>query len=582
MTDPFAIFRAECAALIRSRVREPAGYVFEVPPKKDMGQLGCNVAFQLTRLRKNHPPNIARDIVAGLDRTLFRLVRDVRVADPGFINFYLDERAYARLVLDAIAADGDRYGRGEPDDDRHVVIRQTGINPTGHWSLGHARGAVLGDTLARLFRFAGHAVDAHMSIDDTSGHDADRARSWARVHAQLDTAWRLGISYDLLIWEGDIVRSALLGEALSLVRESRFVYVVQEGHKKGCLVIDLGNALRRLTPPPRDEDDGPAEDDPHPSEVALVLSDGRPTDIGKDLVQRYGAYGLPRGDMRYAVDTVQPDGRTLWTTAPDGGPRPRVAATEIVDVIDARQIYARQAAAAALRRIGHGDLTSRHLAYGWVSARIAGENISIGDYTDTTIPVDDVLDLAVEFAPRRVRDGQEDARDDGELRLAAERVAVAALRYAMIRSTPLTDIVLDPAEMVEVEGNTSGRLLHAYARGSAILRRAADHGLTPEAWRGYDPGALVEQAETDLIGALGRLPDAVRLSQETLAVSLLAEYAHEVAAAIGQFDDRCPTFNAVPPLPDPLLHARLGLVAATLQVMRNLYAILGLESVERP
>ena len=86
MTDPFAIFRVECDALIRSRVREPAGYVFEVPPKRDMGQLGCNVAFQLTRLRKNHPPNIARDIVAGMDRTLFRLVRDVQVAGPGFIN----------------------------------------------------------------------------------------------------------------------------------------------------------------------------------------------------------------------------------------------------------------------------------------------------------------------------------------------------------------------------------------------------------------------------------------------------------------------------------------------------------------
>ncbi len=581
MTDPFAIFRAECAALIRSRVREPAGYVFEVPPKKDMGQLACNVAFQLTRLRKNHPPNIARDIVAGMDRTLFRLVRDVQVAGPGFINFYLDERAYARLVLDAIAADGDGYGRGEPDDERRVLIEQTWINPTRPWRIDHARGAVLGDTLARLFRFAGHAVDVHASIDDADGYDDDHAALLARVHARLDTAWRLGISYDLLIWETDIVHSGLRGEALSLVRESRFVYVVQDGHRKGCLVVDLGNRLRRLTPPPRDEDDGTDQDDSHPSEVVLVRSDGLPTDIGRDIVYRYWAYGLTRGDLRYVVDTVQPDGRTLWTTTPDGGPRPRVAATEVVDVIDACQAYARQVVDVALRRIGRVDLTSRHLVYGSASAPRTGEDVP-GGGPETTVLVDDVLDRAIGVVQPRLREQQEGARNDGELRLAAERVAAAALRYAMIRADPLTDIVLDPAETVEIEGNTGVRLLHAYARGSAILRRAADHGLTPEAWRDSDPGALAERAEVELIGALGRLPDVVRLTQETLAVNLLAEYAHEVAAAFDGFCDRCPTLDAVPPLPDPLAHARLGLVAATVQVMRNLYAILGLESVERP
>jgi arginyl-tRNA synthetase len=111
MTDPFAIFRRECEALIKSRVPEPAGYVFEIPPRKELGQLACNVAFQLTKLRKNSPRKIAEDIVAGMDRGVFHLVRDVQVAGPGFINFYRDEQAYARLVLDAVCAVGDTYGR---------------------------------------------------------------------------------------------------------------------------------------------------------------------------------------------------------------------------------------------------------------------------------------------------------------------------------------------------------------------------------------------------------------------------------------------------------------------------------------
>jgi len=73
----------------------------------------------------------------------------------------------------------------------------------------------------------------------------------------------------------------------------------------------------------------------------------------------------------------------------------------------------------------------------------------------------------------------------------------------------------------------------------------------------------------------------VRLARETLAVNLLAEYAYEVATSFTQFYNRCPILNANPPLEPALLHARLGLAAATAQVMRNLYGILGLGLVER-
>ena len=92
---------------------------------------------------------------------------------------------------------------------------------------------------------------------------------------------------------------------------------------------------------------------------------------------------------------------------------------------------------------------------------------------------------------------------------------------------------------------------------------------------------LAEPAEIDLIDMVGRLPDVIRVTQETLAVNLLAEYGYELATAFSQFYNRCPILNATPPLAAPLLQARLGLVAATAQVMRNLYSILGLDLVER-
>jgi len=724
MTDPFATFRAQCDALIKSRVPEPAGYVLEPPPKRDMGALACNVAFQLTRLRKNGPLPIAQNIVAGMDWSGASLVRDVQFAPPGFINFYVEEEAYARLVLDSIQQDGDLYGRGESGPERRPLIEHTSTNPNKAWHIGHARNAVLGDTLARLFRFAGHPVEVENYIDDTGkqvadmiyglrlfgyladdgtlqvepgrkldhffgevyarlyeilgaegdlraeGSALDEARAaglapeevaagadevegtlngldrkraperevaalerrlvglravaalhpasyearaveiadrlaeiegvkrgaeevqhtlergdyrglvHACVHAQLATAWRLGIYYDLLAWEQDIVRAGLLEETLTRLKESPAVRVATEGRKKGCLVMDMGKFLPRGGPG-AGAGTGAEEGDEYSSEMVLVRSNGLPTYVGKDIAHFFWKYGLLTNDLRYREDTVQPDGRALWTSVPDGAHRDRFPATEAITFIDTRQVYPQQVVAAALKVSGHGDLGFHHLAYGVVSARIDGEDISMSGRFGNGVPADDVLDQATGFALERVREKQEGALMEDEMRGIAERIAAAAIRYVMVRYNPLTDIVLDPAEIVEFEGNTGAYLLYAYARGAAILRRAAERGVAEGAWRGYDPGALTDRAERDLVGALARLPDVARLAQETLAINLLAEYAYELATAFTQFYNRCPILNAVPPLELAQLHARLGLVAATAQAMRNLYGILGLGLVER-
>lgn len=718
MTDPFAAFRLECEALIKSRVREPAGYTFEIPPRKEMGQLACNVAFQLPRLRKNHPLKIAEEIVAGMDRGAFRLVSDVQVAGPGFINFYLDQTAYTRLVLTAIHDDGELYGRGEAGGERRPLIEHTSVNPNKAWHIGHARNAVLGDTLARLFHFAGHRVEVQNYIDDTGKQVADmifglrhfgylsddgvvqappgrkldhffgevyarlydiwsaepdlRAEAealdearraglspedvasraagataalraldpkqtseretrnlerlqagWSAVaalhavsyearaqeiadrlheiaalkagaeavqhtlergeyrglvhaclHAQLATAWRLGIYYDLLTWEQDIVRSHLLDEALARIEESPRVYVAAKGRKKGCLVIDMGRLLPRGS-------GGADEDDEYSSDVVLVRSNGLPTYVGKDVAYHYWKYGLLRQDMRYAQDTVQPNGQVLWTSSPHGSHRDHFLATDVINLIDSRQSYPQQVVAAALEMTGHGDVGFHHLAYGVVSARIDGDDISMSGRFGNGVPADDVLDRAAGFALERVREKQEAALSDDEMRQTAERVAVAAMRYVMVRYNPLTDIVLDPAEIVEFEGNTGAYLLYAYTRIAAIMRKAAERGITPWALSAHDAALLAEPAEAGLIGLLGRLPDVVRMTQETLAVNLLAEYAYDLATTFSQFYNRCPILNANPSLEPSLLHARLGLGAATARVMRNLYGILGLELVER-
>ncbi|HWE63714.1 MAG TPA: arginine--tRNA ligase, partial [Chloroflexota bacterium] len=279
--SPYALLEAECRALLLPHVPEGTVLRFERAPNPELGDLACPVALQLSRELKRAPLAIAEQIVAALDLSQAMLVREVRAAKPGFINFYTHADRFTRLVLDTVHADGAAYGRPPAVQARHVVVEHTSVNPNKPWHIGHVRNAVLGDVLGRLFRFAGHEVEIQNYIDDTgkqvadmlfglqylgllgphgevsmpAGQKADHfvgdayvrinalvkegvvdpavmeAGSAAFMHAreegqfrdlvhmivyaQLATAWRLGIFYNLLTWEGDIVQAHLFEEAMA-------------------------------------------------------------------------------------------------------------------------------------------------------------------------------------------------------------------------------------------------------------------------------------------------------------------------------------------------------------------------------
>ncbi|HEV7785334.1 MAG TPA: arginine--tRNA ligase, partial [Thermoanaerobaculia bacterium] len=317
---------AALAATIQERFGVEHQPVLEVPPRRDLGDLSSPAGLQLARVLKRNPRAIAEELAAALQRPA--AVRDVQVQGAGFLNFYLDRRAFTAALLDAPLLEGGvRKGK--------VVIEHTNINPNKAAHIGHLRNAVLGDVLGRSLKSLGYPVEIQNYIDDTGVQLADvvvgfidlRGLNLAQVAAlpepfdfycwdlysetgrwfaedperqklrretlhemetargpraemsvlvarrvvarHLATMGRIDVSYDLLTHESDILGHNFFEQAFGLLKESGAVHLEKDGKNAGCWVMPLSQA----------EEFAGLED---PDKV-IVRSDGTVTYVGKDI-----------------------------------------------------------------------------------------------------------------------------------------------------------------------------------------------------------------------------------------------------------------------------------------------------------
>ena len=387
------------------------------------------------------------------------------------------------------------------------------------------------------------------------------------LDAQLQTAWSLGASYDLLSWEGDIVRSGLFQEAMDKIKGSPYVYVAESGPKAGCLVMNMTDFW---------EGGKATEDDV--LEKVLVRSNGIPTYEGKDIAYQMWKFGLLENDVRFRLYTVQPDGRELRTTWREGEARRRPKVDVVINVIGAPQSYAQAVVYTAMRVTGHEEeyRNSRHLAYGMVylpSGSMSGRK-GIG------ISADEVLQSTVDEAYERVKAKRAAELSEDEMRRIAEAVGRSAVRYFMVQFNPSKDVLFEIDQVLSLDGNTSSYLQYANVRTESLMRKAADEGLDMAAiWQEAGSLQLSELAdeEKDLVSALARYPGVIARALAALAPNILTDYAFELAGLFTQFYHKCAVLKAETP---ELVRRRLALSRATNQVFMNTFGILGLDKLD--
>lgn len=146
-----------------SKDSRPDQVVVERPRQKGHGEFASGVALRMARGANMKPRDLAELIRRGLPEADY--VAKTEIAGPGFVNFFLADHAYAAAVSEIMKL-GDAYGIQKPRESQRVLIEFVSANPTGPLHVGHGRGAAYGDSLARVMKAAGYAVETEYYVND--------------------------------------------------------------------------------------------------------------------------------------------------------------------------------------------------------------------------------------------------------------------------------------------------------------------------------------------------------------------------------------------------------------------------------
>ena len=394
----------------------------------------------------------------------------------------------------------------------------------------------------------------------------------------LATMERLGIRYDLLVREGDVVRLDLWSEAFRQLESSEHVYYAEEGKHAGCWVMRLEGM----------EGFESLEE----ADKVLVRSNGTATYVAKDIAYHMWKYGLLQRDFDYERFGEGPAEHVTWrSTVPGGGVLSGADADfghadSGVNVIDVRQSYLQRIVAIAVEALSAAtgrDVHHTHFAYEMVAltprtAEALGIPVSDEQrgrqYVEMSgrrgygVKADDLLNALEERATAEVACRNPELDDEARRELG-RRIAVAAARYSLVKFTRNAVIAFDLEDTLSFEGETGPYLQYAVVRARSIFEKMQERwGLSAddavraafasapraagnEADGGVlapldEPalGELLEAAEESdiwgLVLLLIRFERAVEKSASTLETSTLAKYAFSLAQAFNQVYHRYP------------------------------------------
>ena len=599
--------------------------VLDYPPTRELGDLGTPMAFELARRLRKAPRAIAQEVAAAFGS--LDGIRQVSAAPNGYLNVFLERPAFLldRLAGAAPAAPREsgkaivEHTAINPNKAAHIghlrnaalgdtlvrVLRFSGtpvevqnyIDDTGVQVADVVVGfrvlenKTLGDirAIADSTRFDYYCWDLYARV--TEWYEQDKARHEVRgrtlhdiehggnenadiaafiadriVRCHLQTMARMNVDYDLLTWEGDILRLKFWAQAFEVLKAKGAVHLRTEGRLAGCWVMPIQEDLGAA--------DEPGDEEGEEREKVIVRSKGVVTYVGKDIAYQFWKLGLLGRDFQYREFASRPQGPLWATTSADGvaSHPPYGGASFVYNVIDVRQSYLQKLLKQALIAVGHpeGADRSHHFSYEMVAlshatARELGYApppdseearrpfVEVSGRKGLGVKADDLLDTVIRKA------GGEVAKRNPELGEAdvartAQLIGIAAVRYFLVKFSRGKIIAFDLDEALSFEGESGPYIQYAVVRINNIFRKLQERdGLTEAALLGslgaLDPAELQGEGGGHELWALvleaSRLDEVVEQVIRSLEFSVLAKYAFGLAQGFNAYYNLHPSRSSI-------------------------------------
>lgn len=569
-----------------------SGIIVSESPEEVEGDYGFPT-FKLVKHFRKPPVEIALDLadeINGADQPNYV---ERSIAEGPYLNFKLDRDRVSQDIITQIEQMGERYGEQNVGNGDVVVIDCSSPNIAKHMSVGHLRSTVIGESLSRIYKSAGHTVIRDNHLGD-----------WGTQFGML------GRAVDL--WGDEIPNLRDGGNSVEGLYQLYVRMNTQIADDKQALKTSTG-----IEDPETDlEKEGRAwfqrleNGDPEALELwkwsmgqslaefnrvynllgvdfEYMLGESQYLDMLPHVVRSFQEQGISHVDEkgRVAVDlsdrNLNPlviqksDGTSLYQTRDLATLVARDAwfdPAKILYVVGGDQRdYFKQVFAAHEKLAGDEAPVVEHVSFGMVTLPEGKMSTRRG----RVVFLEDVINESISRAESKIRDSQDGhdrGLDDEQIAETAKQIGVGAVIYSDLGQGRERDIKFDLEQALSFEGNSGPYLQYAHARANAILRKAEESGI--EIDQGIDVRVESPQ-ETELVKQLGRYPEAIPHAISDNQPSIVAAATFQTAERFNKF------YNSTPVLaeenPD-LRNSRLRVTKASAQVIRNGLNLLGMKA----
>ena len=537
--------------------------------RPEFGDYQANGVMAAAKRAGQNPREVALAIIDAID--LDGIASDLSVAGPGFINITLAPQFIANAATSP-----------QPSvDPQRVVVDYSGPNLAKEMHVGHLRGTIIGDCIARVLESLGHTVIRQNHVGDwgtqfgmlltfmaEQGEASDSLADLENFYRQAKE--RFDTDGDFQTRSRQAVVQLQSGDADMLVQWQKFIEISMS-HCQSLydrLGIDLSAA---------DMDGESSYNDDLKNTIEHLDAQGL-------LTESDGAQCVFLDEFKNKEGEAQPiivqksDGGYLYSTSDLACLRRRIGdfkADRVLYFVDARQaLHFKQVFAVAdAASISNPQVELVHMPFGTMLGK---DNKPFKTREGALVKLSELLDEAISRASKLLQERAVQSKnpdiDDAELAALAEIIGIGAVKYADLSKNRTSDYVFDWDQMLSFDGNTAPYLQYAYSRTRSIFSRGdVDVAALPE--------HVVSEGEPErrLAVAIAGYQDLLeQVAQEGYPHQLCA-YLYDLAGRFTQFYEQCPILTS----DDAVKTRRLTLTKQTGDVLANGLTLLGIRVAER-
>lgn len=607
---------------------------FSIPPDRKFGDLSTTIAFVIAKKVGEKPYIIGERILKKI-KNRFDFFSDIKLAGEGFINFYFKRNFLLVYLLDNMhrevkkqnqkiivehtsinpnkaahighlrnACLGDTLVRGLQylgyDVEIQNYIDDTGVQVADVvWGLLNLEKKGIGQIkkIQNLASYLWHLYSRVHQLDKEDSRIVDEIREvLKRIEMKKNPEYRvknyisnevqmdhlkvmesIGIRYDLLVRESDIIELDFFSRAADILKKKKVMRLSDDPEKKGCWVIKY---------------------DRENIEKIIIRSNNTITYIGKDIAYALWKVGLLKTDFYYLEFHQYRNTKKIYTTSSEANMDHFEFgnAQRVYNVIGIRQSYLQNIISQVLNSLGPENLGGHfiHFSYEMVAltprcVREMGFVISADDekknYVDVSgrkgiaIKAEELISKLTEKTLEEVTKRHPQMKPDKAQKIASE-IAIGALRYFMIKFNSKSVIAFDFKDALAFEGDTGPYLQYTLVRIKSILKKLGESEMS------FEPKELdiliLEERELDIFYEIllhiSMLDSQIEFAIDNHEISGIANYTYSICQKFNQY------YHFFPIIAEkriPVRHLRISLILLVREKLESLLHIMGIPVPER-